>query len=214
MRVLIIGANGKIGKKLAAKLKKNNHEPVAMIRDQAQSGTFQNKGIKTVVADLEKDFEHAFEGVNAVVFTAGSGAHTGKDKTHLVDRIGAKKAIDLAVKTKVDRFVMVSAFRVDQPHDQWPEGMVHYFEAKADADKHLMQTNLNFTIIKPGRLTDENGTNNVQLAKEIEGPVGSIPRADVATVIDKVLDRPNTYRTSLALLSGSTPIDNAVAQIK
>ena len=69
--------------------------------------------IDTVVADLESEFEHAYDGINAVVFTAGSGGHTGPDKTHLVDRLGAKKAIDLAVKNNMDQFIMVSALGAD-----------------------------------------------------------------------------------------------------
>lgn len=210
MNVLIIGANGKIGSILSQKLKGTTHQPIAMVRKKEQQKAFEGKNIKTSLADLEKDFSHAFDNVNAVVFTAGSGAHTGKDKTHLIDRLGAKKAIDLAVKHKIDRFVMVSAFGADASPNQWPEAMAHYYEAKADADKHLMQSGLNYTILMPGKLTDENGTNNVEIGEKISQRSGSITRTDVATVIQKSLDHEKTFSKNLELLSGDMPIDEAL----
>ncbi|MEQ9008793.1 MAG: SDR family NAD(P)-dependent oxidoreductase, partial [Ekhidna sp.] len=84
-------------------MKKTPHHPIPKVPKRDQQESFEDKGIRTVLADLEKDFDHAVASADAVVFTAGSGAHTGKDKTHLVDRASAKKAIDLAVKHKVDR---------------------------------------------------------------------------------------------------------------
>ena len=213
MKTLIIGSNGKIGKILSKKLKKSHHTPLAMIRKESQKGDFINAGIETVLADLEEDFEHAFDGVNAVVFTAGSGGHTGPDKTHLVDRIGAKKAIDLAVKKNIDQFIMVSALGADASPEKWPDSMKHYYEAKADADKHLMQSGLNYTILKPGRLTDDSGTNAVSLGEEIPKDNRQIPRTDVATVIEKSLGKSHLYKKSLELLSGDTPIDDAVARL-
>lgn len=213
MNVLIIGANGKIGTTLSKKLKGTPHKPIAMVRKEEQQITFENQGIKTTLADLEKDFDHAFDNVDAVVFTAGSSAHTSKDKTHLVDRVGAKRAIDLAVRHKVDRFVMVSAFGADANSEEWPDSMAHYYEAKADADKHLMQSGLNYTILMPGRLTDENGTNNVEIGEKINQRKGSISRTDVATVIQKALDNENVYGKNLELLNGDTPIDKALENL-
>ncbi|MEQ8472184.1 MAG: SDR family oxidoreductase [Marinoscillum sp.] len=213
MKVLVIGANGKIGKRLIKKLKQSPHNPVAMLRKEEQVAELNKKGIQTVLADLEGNFEHAFEGVNAVVFTAGSGGHTGADKTHLVDRLGAKKAVDMAVKHNLDRFIMVSAFGADYSSDKWPDSMRHYYEAKADADNHLMQTNLNYTIIKPGRLTDESGTNNISIGVDVGQEKGSIPRADVATVIEKIITKDNTFKNAYELVSGETSIDRALSTL-
>ena len=210
MNILIIGANGQIGQKLVKKLKNTSDQPVAMVRDQQQKADLEAKGISAVFGDLEKDFDHAFDGVNAVVFTAGSGGHTGPDKTHLVDRIGAKKAIDLAVKNKVDRFIMVSALGADYSPSEWPDSMKHYYEAKADADKHLMQSQLNYTILKPGRLTNEEATNNISIGEKIDKEANSITRTDVATVIQKIVNVASSYGKSYELLNGPTPIDAAI----
>ena len=108
---------------------------------------------------------------------------------------------------------MVSAFGVDASPDQWPANMAHYYEAKADADKHLMQSGLNYTILMPGRLTDDNGTNNVEIGEKISQRGGSITRTDVATVIRKSLDHEKTFGKNLELLSGKMPIDEALNQL-
>ncbi len=114
MKTLIIGANGKIGSKLASKLKNSAHPPVLMVREQKQVEEYKQQGYETVLGDLEKDISHAFDGVEAVVFAAGSGADTGQDKTHLIDRLGAKKAIDEAIKHKANRFILLSVLGADK----------------------------------------------------------------------------------------------------
>ena len=210
MKVLVIGAHGNIGKQLVNKLKNSPHPPVAMLRKQEQVDEYKSKGIETVLADLEEDFEHAFENVDAVVFTAGSGGSTGPEKTHLIDRKGAIKAVDFAIKNKVDRFIMVSAFGADFPPAEWPDDMKTYYEAKSDADEHLMQTELDWTIVKPGMLTDENGTNSIEIGELISQREGSVTRTDVATVLEKVLDKENTYKKTLELMNGKMPIDDAI----
>jgi len=214
MNILVIGANGQIGKKLVDKIHSNSpHDAIAMVRDESQKDQFERRGIKTVLGDLEKDFEHAYEGNNAVIFSAGSGGHTGDDKTKLIDRQGAIQAIDYAVKHKFDRFMMVSAFGADFNPSEWPENMAHYYSAKSAADDYLMQTNLNYTVVKPGRLTDDAPTNKVDYGERTDERGGSIPRADVAEVIVKSLDAENTYRKSLELLSGPNNIEEAIEKI-
>jgi uncharacterized protein YbjT (DUF2867 family) len=208
MKILVVGANGKIGKQIVEKIHSNTeHQAKAMVRDESQVEQFSNRDIDTVIADLEKDFEHAFDGCEAIIFTAGSGGHTGKDKTHLVDRLGAKQAVDYSVKKGIDRFVMISAFGADFSPSEWPDSMKHYYEAKADADKALMQTQLNYTILKPGRLTDEGPNHKVDMGEKTEKRGGSIPRTDVAEVAVKILDEPSPFKKTYELLEGEQTID-------
>ncbi|WP_010135659.1 SDR family oxidoreductase [Ochrovirga pacifica] len=213
MKVLIIGANGNIGQQVAQKLKKSNHQPIAMLRKPEQQATFAEKGINTVIADLEEDFQHAYKGIDAVIFTAGSGGHTSDEKTHLIDRQGAKKAIDLAIKNKIDRFVMVSSMGSGQSQENWPKDLIPYLQAKTDADEHLLHSGLNYTILMPGTLTDKSATNNITLSSDLEQKGKTVPRTDVATVITKVIDHPNAYEKSFEFVSGETPIDTALQQI-
>lgn len=214
MNILVIGANGKIGQKIVNKIHSNSpHDAIAMVRKESQKEQFEKKGIKTVIGDLEKDFSHAYEGNNAVIFTAGSGGNTGDDKTKAIDQQGAIKAIDLAVQHKYIRFMMVSAFGADFNPSEWPEKMATYYNAKSAADDYLQQTGLNYTIFKPGALTDDEPKGKVDFGERTDERTGSIPRWDVADVLVKCLEADNTYRKSLELLSGPYRIEEAIEKV-
>lgn len=210
MNVLVIGANGNIGRLLVSKLSNSEHTVRAMIRDESQRAEMEKRGGEVVIADLEKDFDHALEGCNAVIFTAGSGAHTGLDKTELVDRQGAMKAVDSAKKNNVERFLIVSSMNADTP-ENGPESMQHYYRAKGDADEYLQKSGLTFTSVRPGRLTNEHGKGSIQVAEKIEDRgAREIPREDVANVMVAALDNQNTYNRIFEVLTGNQPIDKAL----
>jgi len=214
MNVLVIGANGQIGTRLIHKLRDANHEPKAMVRKKKQVSKFEDEGIQTVLGDLEKDFSHAYENMDAVVFTAGSGGDTPKSQTRVIDRDGAVQAIDEAEKAGVNRFVMVSALKADRDPDSWSEAMQHYYEAKSAADEHLRNSDLNYTVLMPGRLTNKEGRGKVELIQHIESTDGrDITRDDVADVISQLMDEPVTFGKSLDLLQGETPIEEAIKNL-
>ncbi len=214
MKILIIGANGQIGTRLVKQLKESEHTPVAMVRKKDQVDQFENEGIETVLADLEEDIGHAFKNVDGVVFSAGSGAHTPESQTKVIDEQGAIKAIDTALDAGVNRFIMVSALMANRDPDAWPDSMQHYYEAKSKADDYLRSTDLNYTILMPGRLTNDEGNRKVELNEKISDLEGrSITRDDVASVIVELIDSENTYHKSLDLLQGDEPVREAVAKI-
>lgn len=106
MKTLVIGANGQIGRQFCELAHEADVPIRAMIRDTSQQAWFQERGIETVLADLEGDFRKAFYGCDQVVFAAGSGPHTGPDKTLMIDLYGALSAIDLAASLGIGRFIM------------------------------------------------------------------------------------------------------------
>lgn len=215
MNVVVIGANGQIGQHLVSQLHAHKqHEVTAMVRKEEQKQELEAKGIRAVLADLEGsigDLETVLQGADAVVFTAGSGGHTGPDKTLLIDLDGAVKSIEAAKNAKVNRYIMVSAFQAHN-RDSWADSsMKPYMAAKHFADKELVRSGLNYTIIRPGGLKNDPGTGKVQAAENLQH--GNIPREDVATAIVEVLDAENTYQKGFDLIAGEDSIHDAVRKI-
>jgi len=217
MKILVVGANGQVGKLLVDLLSaKEEYEPVAMIRKVEQQAHFQELGVTTLRGDLEWSEGKLAEAMarvepDAVVFTAGSGAKTGADKTLLIDLDGAVKIMEACMENEVKRFVMVSAIGVHE-RKNWLPALAPYCVAKHYADEVLMDSDLDWTIVRPGKLLNDAGTGRVEIKETLKRD--SIPRADVASVIVSVLDSPHTVGMAFDVVSGSTPISEAVAGLR
>ncbi|MBB6451670.1 uncharacterized protein YbjT (DUF2867 family) [Salirhabdus euzebyi] len=216
MKTLVVGANGQIGKHLVKFIQNSgSHTAKAMIRSKEQAGYFEELGAETAVVDLEgeiEDIAKAAEGVDAIVFTAGSGPHTGKDKTIMVDLDGAVKTIEAAKIANVKRFIMVSSFDTSrQAIQSAPPGFAPYVVAKHYADEWLRRTDLEYTIVHPGALTNDAGTGQVEAAVEVER--GSVPREDVANVIFGCIGSATTIGKEFQVVSGPTSIREALQKI-
>lgn len=204
MNVLVIGANGQVGQNIVKELAESNHNAVAMVRKEEQKEKMQELGAaRVVMGDLEEDFSDAFDGVDAVIFAAGSGPKTGAEKTLTIDLWGSVKAAKYAEQKGVKRFVQLGSVGSDNP-DAGGEEMKPYLVAKRSADEILQATHLDYTIVRPGALSDEEKTGKIEVStegfKSLEGR--SIPRADVAHVLVDVLDRENTYGKVFEILQG------------
>ncbi|RBW69594.1 SDR family oxidoreductase [Bacillus taeanensis] len=214
MKVFVVGANGQIGTHLINLLKESNDHTVrAMVRKKEQAESLEKEGIETALADLEGNVDEiaeAAKGCDAIVFTAGSGGHTGADKTLLIDLDGAAKTIEAAEKAGIKRFVMVSALQAHN-RENWNEKIRPYYAAKHYADKILEQSDLTYTIIRPGGLLNEPGTDKVSAAENLTR--ASIPREDVAKTITAALNEENTFKRSFDLISGEHSISNALKSI-
>jgi uncharacterized protein YbjT (DUF2867 family) len=214
MKVLVVGANGQIGQHLIRLLRESDEHTVrAMVRKKEQAESFEKLGVEAVVANLEGSVEEiaeAAKGCDAIVFTAGSGGHTGADKTLLVDLDGAVKTMEAAEKIGIKRFIMVSAIQAHR-RENWNEGIKPYYVAKHYADRILEQSDLTYTIIRPGWLLNEPGTGKVSAAENLNG--GSIPREDVAKTILAALNEEHTFNRSFDLISGETSISEALKMI-
>ena len=213
MRIAVVGGHGQVARRLHPVLVRGGHVPVALVRRAGYREELEGQGAEVRQLDIERDdanaFGAAFEGCDAVVFAAGGGPDGNVERKRTVDLEGSLKSIEGAKKAGIRRFVQVSAINVD---DSPPAGTSEvwraYVEAKRDADAALRSSGLDWTIIRPGRLTDDPGTGLVSLGPDI--PRGDIPRADVATVLADVLACDDTIGHQWNLVSGSTPIAEAV----
>ncbi|MGV2963163.1 SDR family oxidoreductase [Paenibacillus sp. AGC30] len=214
MNVLVIGANGQIGKFVVEQLvQEGKHTVTAMIRKPEQADALKKLGADVVIGDLEgsvEDLAEAMKDHNAIVFTAGSGGSTGQDKTLLIDLDGAVKTMEAAEQQGISRYVLVSAYGADQ-REKWSESIKPYYVAKHYADRALFASDLNYTIIRPGGLKNEPGTGNIAVGTDLEP--GSISREDVARVIVASLQEEKTYRMAFDLVAGEHPVEDALGKL-
>jgi uncharacterized protein YbjT (DUF2867 family) len=211
VRVLVAGSHGQVGQHIVRMLAVEGHEVRAMIRDEDQAPTLRELGGEPVVADLEGEVAHTVEGCDAVIFSAGGGPGSGAEKKETVDRQGAVKLIEAAKEHGARRYVMVSAMGAADP-EAGSEAMQPYLFAKARADASLQESGLDYTIVRPGSLTDDPGDGTVEAAPSL-GKRGEIPREDTARTIVATLKAQNTYGKTFEVLSGGTPVEEAIARL-
>jgi uncharacterized protein YbjT (DUF2867 family) len=214
-RTAVVGGHGAVARHHHPLLVEAGRVPVALVRREEYRAELEALGAQVRLLDIEREnaaaFARAFDGCDAVVFAAGGGPDGNIERKRTVDLEGSLKSIEGARQAGIARFVQVSAIGVDNPlpPDTDPVWRA-YVEAKRDADAALRATDLDWTIIRPGLLTDDPPTGRVALGPDEER--GEIPRADVAAVLAAVIDTGAGIRAQWELVSGDTPIDEAVRQ--
>ena len=212
MRVAIAGGHGQIGLRLTRLLSGRGDEVLALVRNPDHSGDVREAGGEPVLCDLEtadeREVEEAIGSADAVVFAAGAGPGSGSARKETMDYGGAVKLVAAAKAAGVARYVMVSSMGAD-PDAQGDDTFSVYLRAKGRADAELAASGLDYTIVRPGRLTDEPGTGRVRLGEAV--PRGAVPRDDVAAALAEILHAPATVGRNLGLTSGDRPVAEAVA---
>ncbi|HXF32400.1 MAG TPA: SDR family oxidoreductase [Solirubrobacterales bacterium] len=208
--VAIAGGHGKIALLLGQMLAERGDAVRGLIRNPDQEGDLRAVGIEPVICDLENegDVASAVRGTDAVVFAAGAGPGSGDARKKTVDLGGAVKLIEAAKSEGVSRYLIVSSMGADKAPEDGSEGFGAYLQAKFEADEAVRASGLDYTIVRPGGLTDDPGTGLVTVAEHLDR--GQVPRADVAAVLLACLDEPATIGRSFDLISGDTPIPTAL----
>ena len=208
MDVVVAGGHGKVGIRLLGLLADGGHRARGLIRNPDHADDLTAAGAEAVICDMEAldDLSECCAGADAVVFAAGAGPGSGAERKRTVDYDAAVKLMEAGVR----RYVMVSAISAGRP-DEWSDAMRPYYEAKAGADERLMESGLDYTIVRPGGLTDDPGTGRVTAGTGLER--GEVPRDDVAAVVLAVLETPSTVGRTFELVSGDTPVDEAIRSL-
>lgn len=205
--ILVAGANGTTGKKIVQLLKSSqNFNPIAMVRKEEQVAQFKSENIDTVLGDLTKDITHTVKDIDKVIFAAGSG---GKNVVE-VDQEGAKRLITASKKANINKFVMLSSMGADSP--EAAGDLQAYMKAKQKADDHLINSGLNFAIIRPGALTNANGKGKIMLKEKLHKQ-GEISRADVAETLVLALNDDAPNNRVFEIIEGETVIGEAMQQL-
>jgi nucleoside-diphosphate-sugar epimerase len=213
MRVAIAGGHGQIALRLTRLLDAGGDEVIGLIRNPAHEEEVRAAGAEPAVCDLEGDADlaEAIGEAHAVVFAAGAGPGSGEARKRTMDLGGAVRLIEAAKARGIPRYVMVSAMGAADPPAQGGDVFGEYLRAKAEADRALRESGLDFTIVRPGMLTDEPGTGRVALGERLAP--GSISRDDVAAILAAVLGTPEAIGTTFDAVAGETPIEAALAAI-
>lgn len=210
--IAIVGGHGQIARLLIPLLTDRGDLPVALIRNPDHAADLPGASVRTL--DIEnstvEDFVAAFTDCEAVVFAAGGGADGNVGRKRTVDLEGSLKSIEAAERLGISRFVQISAMKVDEdPDASLGEAWIAYVHAKRDADLALRDSSLDWTIVRPGRLTDDAGTGHVSAAASLSA--GEISRADVAAVVAAALADDTTTGHQFDVIGGDTPIKEALS---
>ena len=217
MRVVIAGGHGKIALILERLLADGGHEPLAIIRNPDHRADVEAAGATAVVLDLEHSSVHelaeVLAGADAAVFAAGAGPGSSGERKFTVDRDAAILLADAADAAGVRRLVIISAINVDRFDAASDDIFQLYLKAKSQADAAVRNgdRDLDWTIVRPGSLTNDSPTGEVRVGTPV-GP-GRIPRADVAAVIAAVLANGLAVRVQFELVSGDEPIVEALTAL-
>lgn len=215
MRIVIAGGHGRIALRLERLLAGRGDEVAGIVRKAEQAEDLRAAGAEPVVLDLEsasaEEVAERLRGADAAVFAAGAGPGSGVGRKNTVDKGAAVLFADASVRAGVRRLVVVSSMGADPDHPG-QEVFDVYLRAKGEADAYVRGLDsLDWTILRPGLLTDDPGTGLVRL--EARTGRGSVPRDDVAAVLAELVDTPATAGLTLELISGSAPVSVAVKSV-
>ncbi|MDV6375701.1 SDR family oxidoreductase [Deinococcus arenicola] len=204
MKIAVIGAAGGVGRRVVAQAARAQHEVSALVRREEQADMVLLHGAKPVMGDLEGDWEAVLDGADAVVWAAGGGAG---GNYQAIDGEALKRVADTLAGRGPKRLVVVSSMGVDRP-DEMPPFLQQVLRVKANSDRHVQNSPLDWTIVRPGGLNDEPGSGQVALG--MPAPRGSISRDDVAALVLACLNTPATVGKTFEAVAGNHGISEAI----
>ena len=216
MHVVVAGGHGQVARRLERLLSTAGHTAVGIVRNPDHVDEVQAAGAEALLLDLKASDVDAvaahLDGADAVVFAAGAGPGSGIPRKQTVDRDASVLMADSAERAGVRRFVQISSMGAGAPPPPGTdETFAAYLRAKAEAEEDLRHRDLDWTVLRPGRLTNAPGTGHILLASSV--PRGQISRDDVAAVIVGLLSDARGITKTLELVAGDTPIEQALEQV-
>jgi uncharacterized protein YbjT (DUF2867 family) len=214
MRIVTAGGHGQIARQFGRLVAEAGHDPVGIVRNPEHLPDLQADGVEPAQLDLEamtlEELTEVVRGADVVVFAAGGGPDGNAARKETVDKGAAVMLADAAQAAGVRRYLMVSAMGTEGADPDSDDVFQVYLRAKQAADDYLRASDLDWTIVRPGRLTDDVPTGQVQVG-QLDG--GSVTRGDVAHVLAELVEADNTIGKSFDLLNGDVPVAEAIASL-
>lgn len=211
MSILLIGASGRTGRLIAEKLHASAIPFCPLIRNAAKSDAFEQLGVRPLIADLSGDFSHVFNGVDTVIYAAGSAETEGSEQERLIDRDAIIKSVEHAKQNSVGRFVVISALLAYAP-ERSQQALRHYAQMKRESDEHVIASGLEYLVLRPGTLTMEPGVGTIQIVSDVDSARDTVAREDVAEVVLVAL-KARLVNKVIGFVGGDVPIGDALARV-
>lgn len=215
MRILVFGATGGTGKEVIRLLREEKeHELFAVIHNEDDRPALEEQGVKVRNGELTVDFRHVLDGIDIVIWAAGGGKDASYEE---IDHLAVKRGIDYAKEYGIKKFILLSSLFADRP-EKGPFFLRHILQAKAQSDRYLQESGLNYTIIRPSRLTNGAYTGKIYAsANSLPNPLSlllfGISRADVAKTMISCISMKETDRKAFNLHYGNEPIKEALIKL-
>ncbi|MGY2892125.1 SDR family oxidoreductase [Deinococcus sp. UYEF24] len=207
LTVAVLGAAGGVGRLVVHALRQQGHNVRALVRKQEQADALELLGAVTVLGDLTGDWDTVLKGTDAVVWTAGAGA---SGQFQQIDGRALEQVADHLAANGPKRLVVVSSMGVDRP-EQMPPFLDAVLRVKAVSDAHVQASGLDYTIVRPGGLTNDQGSGQVSMGMPATG--GMIPREDVAAIVAACLTDDSTIGKTFEVVAGKQPVADALATV-
>ncbi|MGP4787984.1 NAD(P)H-binding protein [Psychrobacter sp. 1Y11] len=212
MKILVIGASGRVGSDLVKQLLAENHQVIGTTRQDEKLFSDDNYSQLDldIMADKDNIQQQLEDGIEAVYFVAGSG---GKEILE-VDLHGAVKTMQAVQDKGIKRYIMLSTvFSLDT--SKWDnEGIKDlkgYYIGKHYADQWLVDdSSLDYTIVQAGALKERAGTGKIAIDKD---EAGENAIEDVAATLVAVLNADNANKKVFNMQNGETLIKEAIASL-
>jgi len=213
MKILVVGASGRVGGELVKQLLADEHQVIGTTRQEKK--LFDNDNYTQLDLDITASKEsiekQLDQDIDAVYFVAGSG---GKNVLE-VDLHGAVKTMQAAQDKGIKRYIMLSSvFSLET--EKWDNNpniadLKDYYISKHYADHWLVNnSSLDYTIVQPGALKERDGTGKITINDTNSGENAI---EDVSTTLAAVLTADNTIGKVFNLHNGDIDINEAIATV-
>ena len=207
LTVAVLGAAGGVGRLVVHALRQQGHNVLALVRKQEQADAMELLGAVTVLGDLTGDWDAVLKGADAVVWAAGAGA---SGQFQQIDGRALEQVADRLTAGGPKRLVVVSSMGVDRP-EQMPPFLDAVLRVKALSDAHVQASGLDYTIVRPGGLNNDQGSGQVSMG--MPAPGGMIPREDVAAIVAASIANDSTIGKTFEVVAGRQPLADALAAV-
>jgi|UPI0004078E9A uncharacterized protein YbjT (DUF2867 family) len=208
MKVIVFGAHGEVGEHVIKKLKQKNYQSLAVVGKGMQMEEAKNRGADESAVYEEMRMDDFFEGGCTVIYLSDVNQKAQSDKTVLIDHDGLEETVKKAKENGVQRFIMLSAVKAHENTEE--PGGPSRIGGKHKADEFLRDSGLNYTVILPGKLTDQPGTGKILVSEAGMGERDDIPRDDIAAVLVEAIEIENVFNKTISVTAGEKEIVEAL----